>query len=112
MCGSPPITSAPTSSCCTPPLPTAPKAPPSTPPTPFITPGMTREHLYVLASRARQNTTLYVSTHDIPPLDPDEHTDRVKHDPRSYAAREILCNILATEGTEFSATETIRTSQQ
>jgi len=47
-----------------------------------------------------------------PPLDPDEHTDRVKHDPRSYAAREILHNILATEGSELSATDTIRTSQE
>jgi len=79
---------------------------------PLITPGMTREILYVLASRARQHTILYVTTHDLPPLDEDEHTDRVKHDPRSYAAREILHNILAAEGTELSATETIRTSQE
>jgi conjugative relaxase-like TrwC/TraI family protein len=79
---------------------------------PLITPGMTREHLYVLASRARHTTTLYVTTHDLPPLDEDEHTDRVKHDPRSYAAREILHTILATEGTEHSATHTIHASQE
>jgi conjugative relaxase-like TrwC/TraI family protein len=79
---------------------------------PLITASMTREMLYVLASRARHTTTLYVTTHDIPPLDPDEHTDQVKHDPRSYAAREILHNILATEGSELSATSTIRTSQE
>jgi conjugative relaxase-like TrwC/TraI family protein len=79
---------------------------------PLITGGMTREMLYVLASRARERTTLYIATHDLLPLDEDQRTDRARSDPRSYAAREILQNILAAEGAELSATETIRTSQQ
>lgn len=79
---------------------------------PLVTAGMTREMLYVLASRAREKTTLYVATHDVLPADEDERTDRVRWDPRSYAAREILCNILAAEGSEESATETIRAGQE
>ena len=78
---------------------------------PLVTAGMTREMLYVLASRAREKTTLYVATHDVLPADEDERTDRVKNDPRSYAAREILHNILAAEGSELSATGTIRKLQ-
>jgi conjugative relaxase-like TrwC/TraI family protein len=79
---------------------------------PLITGGMTREILYVLASRAREQTTLYVATHDLLPADEDERTDRARTDPRSYAAREILHTILATEGTELSATQTIHANQE
>ncbi|HZS20421.1 MAG TPA: hypothetical protein VFA63_05465, partial [Pseudonocardiaceae bacterium] len=79
---------------------------------PLVTGGMTREMLYVLASRAREKTTLYVATHDVHPADQDEHVDLVKHDPRSYAAREILHGILAAEGSELSATATIRVGQE
>lgn len=78
---------------------------------PLITPGMTREVLYVLASRARENTIFYITTHDLP-FDDDARVDRVRSDPRSYAAREVLLNILATEGAALSATETIATAQE
>jgi hypothetical protein len=42
---------------------------------PLITAGMTRENLYVLASRARERTTFYVATHDLP-FDEDDRVDR------------------------------------
>jgi hypothetical protein len=73
---------------------------------PLITPGMARESLYVLATRGRERTTFYVATHDLP-FDDDARVDRVRYDPRQYAAREVLINILATEGTALSATDTI-----
>jgi hypothetical protein len=38
--------------------------------------------------------------------------DLFKSDPRSYAARELLENVLAREGAELSATEAIRTAQE
>jgi hypothetical protein len=78
---------------------------------PLITAGMTRESLYVLASRARERTTLYVATHDRP-FDEDDHTDQVRTSPHACAAREILLNILATEATDLSATETITVAQE
>jgi hypothetical protein len=71
---------------------------------------MTRENLYVLASRARERTTLYVATHDAP-YDEDDRTDRARTDPYAYAAREILHGIIATEAVPLSATETITTAQ-
>jgi conjugative relaxase-like TrwC/TraI family protein len=77
---------------------------------PLITAGMTREALYVLASRAREKTTLYVATHD-QPFDDDARVDQVRYDPRQYAGREVLLNVLATEGAPLSATETITTAQ-
>jgi hypothetical protein len=78
---------------------------------PLITAGMTRESLYVLASRARERTTFYVATHDLP-FDEDDRVDRVRTSPYAYAAREILLNILATEATTLSATETITAAQE
>jgi ATP-dependent exoDNAse (exonuclease V) alpha subunit len=60
---------------------------------PLITEGMSREALYVLATRARERTTLYVATYDVP-FDDDA---RVRSDPRAWAAREVLLNILGTE---------------
>jgi conjugative relaxase-like TrwC/TraI family protein len=78
---------------------------------PLITAGMTREILYVLASRARENTIFYVATHDLP-FNEDAHADRTRTDPRSYAAREILLNITAAEGAAMSATETIAAAQE
>ena len=77
---------------------------------PLITAGMTREALYVLATRARESTMLYVATHDLP-FDEDARVDQVRHDPRQYAGREVLLNVLATEGAPLSATETIATAQ-
>lgn len=78
---------------------------------PLITAQMAREDLYVDLSRARHSTTLYVATHDTLPVDEDQRLNRVANDPRSYAALEILHQILATEGAERSATETIADTQ-
>jgi hypothetical protein len=78
---------------------------------PLITAGMTRESLYVLASRARERTTFYVATHDLP-FEEDDRVDRTRTSPHAYAAREILLNILATEATTQSATETITAAQE
>ena len=78
---------------------------------PLITAGISREALYVLATRARESTVFYVATHDLP-YDDDARVDQARHDPRQYAAREILLNILATEGAPLSATETITTAQE
>jgi conjugative relaxase-like TrwC/TraI family protein len=78
---------------------------------PLITAGMSRENLYVLASRAREKTTFYVATHDLP-FDDDDRVDKARTDPRAYAAREIFLNIIATESAPLSATETITTAQQ
>jgi conjugative relaxase-like TrwC/TraI family protein len=78
---------------------------------PLITVGMTREALYVLASRAREKTVFYVATHDLP-FDDDARVDQVRRDPRQYAGREILLNVLATEGAPLSATETITSAQE
>ena len=75
---------------------------------PLITPGMSREQLYVALSRARHATILYVVTHELPALDPDEQLDRARNDPRMYAAREILTAILNHDTAARSATETIR----
>jgi conjugative relaxase-like TrwC/TraI family protein len=47
---------------------------------PLITPGMTRENLYVLATRARERTTFYVPTFDLP-FDEDDRVDLVRTDP-------------------------------
>ncbi|HEY1915852.1 MAG TPA: MobF family relaxase [Streptosporangiaceae bacterium] len=79
---------------------------------PLITPGMTRESLYVITTRARERTTLYTATHELLPLDEDERLDQARTDPRSYAARELLENVLAREGADLSATEAIRTAQE
>ncbi len=78
---------------------------------PLITVGMPREALYVLATRAREHTTLYIATHD-DPFDDDAKVNTVRRDPRQYAAREILLNIITSESTPLSATETITTAQQ
>lgn len=75
---------------------------------PLITEEMSRENLYVIATRAREYTRLYVATHEVPDLDPDHHVDAVRIDPAAYAAREVLENIINRETAELSATETIR----
>jgi conjugative relaxase-like TrwC/TraI family protein len=75
---------------------------------PLVTPGMRREHLYVAATRARHHTTLYVVTHDLPALDPDDQLDRTANDRRMYAAHEILTGILGRQTGEKSATQAIR----
>ncbi|WP_194924385.1 MobF family relaxase [Catenulispora pinisilvae] len=76
----------------------------------LITEEMGRENFYVIVSRARQGTVLYVATHELASLDEDEHVDAVKFDQDAYAAREILEHVVARETAELSATEQIRTS--
>ena len=80
---------------------------------PLITEDMTREALYVLASRARERTTLYVATHDqrVDSGDDDAHVNTARNDPRRYEAREILLNILANESAALSASEAIATAR-
>jgi hypothetical protein len=78
----------------------------------LITPEMTRESFYFTASRARHATTFYTATHDLLPPDEDDRLDAVRTDRRSYAAREVLENVLAREGAELSATESIRVAQE
>ena len=78
---------------------------------PLITEEMTRENLYVIATRARENTILYVATHQIPGHDPDDHLDKVRIDPNAYAAREVLEHVITRETADLSATETIRQAQ-
>jgi conjugative relaxase-like TrwC/TraI family protein len=75
---------------------------------PLITPDMTRENLYVISTRARETTTLYVVTHELLAFDPDDRLDRVRTDARQYVAREVLENVLAREGNQISATETLQ----
>ena len=76
----------------------------------LITEEMGRENFYVIASRARHGTTLYVATHELASVDEDEHVDAVKFDPDAYAAREILEHVVARETAELSATEQIQAS--
>jgi conjugative relaxase-like TrwC/TraI family protein len=78
---------------------------------PLITASLTREMLYVLASRARERTVFYVATHDLP-FDEDARVNRARSDPDAYAAREVLLNILGTEGSALPATETIAVAQE
>lgn len=73
----------------------------------LVTADMTRETLYVAASRARQKTTLYAVTHRILPVDEDARLDRTVYDRHARAAREILEQVLAAQGAQPSATEAI-----
>jgi conjugative relaxase-like TrwC/TraI family protein len=71
---------------------------------PIIGVGTSREALYVLASRARDHTTLYVATE--PAV--DVATEHAPLGERS--ARDVLIEVLATEASQKSATETVRTA--
>ncbi|MBS2966316.1 relaxase domain-containing protein [Actinocrinis puniceicyclus] len=73
----------------------------------LITEEMARENFYVITSRARHGTVLYVATHELASLDQDEHVDAVRFDADAYAAREILEHVVARESAELSATEQI-----
>ncbi|NLT57211.1 MAG: AAA family ATPase, partial [Actinomycetales bacterium] len=73
----------------------------------LITPEAAREHLYVLATRARHATHLYVATHAVLPVDEDERVDRRSWDPAGTDATVILQRILDREAAETSATGAI-----
>lgn len=76
----------------------------------LVTEEMGRENFYVVISRARSGTVLYVATHELASIDQDEHVDGVRFDADAYAAREILEHVVARETAELSATEQIRTT--
>ncbi|WP_025274161.1 MobF family relaxase [Haloglycomyces albus] len=76
----------------------------------LLTPDMTRDHLYVAATRATDTTHLYAVTHTPLPADPDQRLDRPKWDPDATAAREIAEHILTREPDNHSATEAIDTA--
>ena len=71
----------------------------------IISPTTTREALYVAATRGRDSNRLYVDT----AYDPDPATS---HDgvTEPQTARQVLAGVLANEGGEQSATDTIRSS--
>ena len=73
----------------------------------LITGEAAREHLYVLATRARQGTHLYVATHQVLPADEDERVDRRSWDPAGVDATVVLQRILDREAAETSATQAI-----
>ncbi|NLT54585.1 MAG: relaxase domain-containing protein [Actinomycetales bacterium] len=73
----------------------------------LITGEAAREHLYVLATRARSGTHLYVQTHAVLPVDEDERVDRRSWDPAGVDATVILQRILDREAAETSATQAI-----
>jgi conjugative relaxase-like TrwC/TraI family protein len=77
----------------------------------LVTPEAAREHLYVLATRARTATHLYVATHAALPADEDDRVDRRAWDPAGTDATVILARILDRESAETSATQAIRDAQ-
>lgn len=79
---------------------------------PLVTEDMTREQLYVQLSRAREKTTIYTVTHELLAFDTDEQTDATRHDPDTFAAREVLERVLAREGAQHSATDSIAEAQE
>ena len=72
----------------------------------MVSPTTTREVLYVAATRGRESNRLYVDTH----YDPDPQT---AHDGVTdrQTARDVLAGVLANEGADVSAHETIRREQ-
>ncbi len=69
----------------------------------MVAPTTTREVLYVAATRGRESNRLYVDTS----YDPDPHTS---HDGMTapQTAHEVLAAVLANEGADLSAHETMR----
>jgi conjugative relaxase-like TrwC/TraI family protein len=71
---------------------------------PLLTTDLTRDALYVAATRAAETTTLYAVTHTELPADPDHRGDKPKWDPDATAAREVAEQILAKEPDNRAAT--------
>jgi conjugative relaxase-like TrwC/TraI family protein len=72
----------------------------------LVTPGMTRQALYVAMSRGRASNHAYVATDDVDPS--------CQHPPDTGVAptgRQILETVLAADGAEKSATATLRQRQ-
>jgi conjugative relaxase-like TrwC/TraI family protein len=72
----------------------------------FVSPTTTREVLYVALTRGSESNHLYVDTHYDP--DPDTGHDGLTEIP---SALEVLTNVLRHEGSDVSATDTMRVSQ-
>jgi len=72
----------------------------------MVSPTTTREVLYVAATRGRESNRIYVDTH----YDPDPQT---AHDGVTdrQTARDVLAGVLANEGADVSAHETIQREQ-
>ena len=72
----------------------------------MVSPSTNREVLYVSATRGRESNNLYVDT----TYDPDRATG---HDPAisPQSAREVLAGVLANEGSDLSAHETLERAQ-
>ncbi|GAA3617741.1 hypothetical protein GCM10022223_38020 [Kineosporia mesophila] len=77
----------------------------------LISAGMLREHLYVALTRAAKASYLYVATHHLLSVDEDHRADAAAHDPHARAALAVLHTVLAAEGAQVSATQTIRDAQ-
>jgi conjugative relaxase-like TrwC/TraI family protein len=71
----------------------------------MVSPQTTREVLYVSATRGRESNRLYVDTHYDP--DPDTSHDGMTE---PQTVRAVLAAVLANEGAELAATDTIRAS--
>ncbi|MEU5156157.1 MobF family relaxase [Glycomyces sp. NPDC021274] len=71
---------------------------------PLLTADLTRDALYVAATRAAETTTLYAVTHTEIPADPDHRGDKPRWDPDATAAREIAEQILSKEPANRAAT--------
>jgi len=72
----------------------------------LVSPGTTREALYVAATRGRTANFLYVDT----VFDPDPQTGH-DHAGDARTARDVLAGLLANTGAEASAHETLRQAQ-
>jgi hypothetical protein len=72
----------------------------------IVSPGTIREVLYVAATRGRESNNLYVDTS----YDPDRATS---HDGATsvQSARDVLAGVLANEGSDLSAHETLERAQ-
>ena len=68
--------------------------------------GMTRQGLYVAMTRGRTSNHVYVATDTVDPL-----CDEIPDPGGQRTGRDILTQILATDGTELSATQTMRQRQ-
>ena len=72
----------------------------------MVSPSTTREVLYVAATRGRESNRIYVDTH----YDPDPQTSH-EGTAEPQSARDVLAGVLANEGADLSAHETLRRAQ-
>jgi ATP-dependent exoDNAse (exonuclease V) alpha subunit len=70
----------------------------------IVSPGMTSEAFYVAMTRGRHaNTTYVITEHEDP-----EQEDRLRHSGEPPSTQQLLRDVLATEGSERSATEQLQ----